>query len=77
MIASDRLRCLLLAAIVTCALASSAHAQASSTTRPPEANRFTRKILLEGIDEPIEIEFDRAGRIYFIERKGAVKRYEE
>ena len=43
----------------------------------PEANRFTRKILLEGLDEPIQIEFDRSGRVYFIERKGALKRYDE
>ncbi len=58
--------------LIAVALASPVHAQ-----KPPEANRFTRKILLEGIDEPIEIEFDKAGRVYFIERKGAVKRYDE
>ncbi|MEO5816236.1 MAG: SUMF1/EgtB/PvdO family nonheme iron enzyme [Gemmatimonadaceae bacterium] len=57
--------------VATLALASIAHAQA------PEANRFERKVLVGGIDEPIEIEFDRAGRVYFIERKGAVKRYDE
>ncbi|MEO8337044.1 MAG: PQQ-dependent sugar dehydrogenase, partial [bacterium] len=48
-----------------------------SNAQKPEPNRFTRKVLLEGIDEPIEIEFDKAGRVYFIERKGAVKRYDE
>ena len=44
---------------------------------PPDPTRFTRKVLLEGLDEPIQIEFDRAGRVYFIERTGAVKRYDE
>ena len=44
---------------------------------PPEQNRFTRTVLADGLDEPMQLEFDRAGRVYFIERKGAVKRYEE
>jgi cytochrome c len=55
---------------------SSAWSQARAT-RAPEENRFTRKILVDGLDEPMQIEFDRAGRVYFIERKGAVKRYDE
>jgi cytochrome c len=59
------------ALIATLAFASPSHAQT------PEPNRFTRKVLLEGLDEPIEVEFDKAGRVYFIERKGAVKRYDE
>ena len=44
---------------------------------PPEQNRFTRSVLVDGLDEPMQLEFDRAGRVYFIERKGAVKRYDE
>jgi cytochrome c len=56
---------------------SSARAQGQSASAQPEENRFTRKILVEGLDEPIQIEFDRAGRVYFIERTGAVKRYDE
>ena len=56
---------------------SGAHAQARPPGAPPEQNRFTRKILVDGLDEPMQLEFDRAGRVYFIERKGAVKRYDE
>ena len=54
--------------LAPCALA---HAQA------PEQNRFTRTVLADGLDEPMQLEFDRAGRVYFIERKGALKRYDE
>src|SRR5687767_12722887 len=43
----------------------------------PDPTRFTRKVLVDGLDEPIQLEFDRAGRVYFIERTGAVKRYDE
>lgn len=49
----------------------------ATASAPPEQNRFTRKVLVEGLDEPMQLEFDRAGRVYFIERKGAVKRYDE
>jgi cytochrome c len=56
---------------------SSARSQGQTTSARPEANRFTRKVLVDGLDEPMQLEFDRAGRVYFIERKGAVKRYDE
>jgi len=44
---------------------------------PPEANRFTKKVLVEGLDEPMQLEFDSQGRVYWIERKGGVKRLDE
>jgi cytochrome c len=66
----------IVSAAATLAPQSEVHAQPRASTAP-EQNRFTRKILVEGLDEPIELEFDRAGRVYFIERKGAVKRYDE
>lgn len=58
-------------------LLSAAAAQAQSTSAPPEQNRFTRDILVDGLDEPMQLEFDRRGRVYVIERKGALKRYDE
>jgi cytochrome c len=48
-----------------------------TTSTPPEQNRFTRKVLVDGLDEPVQLEFDREGRVYFIERTGAVKRFDE
>src|SRR5687767_3376472 len=43
----------------------------------PDPTRFTRKVVVDGLDEPIQLEFDSTGRVYFIERTGAVKRYDE
>ncbi|MEX2639052.1 MAG: PQQ-dependent sugar dehydrogenase [Balneolales bacterium] len=43
----------------------------------PAANRFTQVTLIDGLDEPMQIEFDGQGRIYWIERPGAVKRFDE
>ena len=43
----------------------------------PDATRFTRTVLADGLDEPMQIEFDRQGRVYWIERGGGVKRLDE
>ena len=56
---------------------STAGAQAPLAGVIPEQNRFTRTIIGDRLDEPMQLEFDRAGRIYVIERKGAVKRFDE
>ena len=34
----------------------------------PDPNRFTRTVLVEGLNEPMEMDFDAAGRVYWIER---------
>ena len=72
---SARLAALLFGAIVSALVSTNAGGQRASTR--PDENRFTRKVLIEGLDEPLQLEFDRAGRVYFIERNGAVKRYDE
>lgn len=41
----------------------------------PEPWRFTRKILDSGLNEPLKLAFSPEGSLYFIERKGALKRY--
>src|SRR5688500_1797537 len=50
---------------------------AVEASEAPDPTRFTRKVLVDGLDEPIQLEFDSTGRVYFIERTGAVKRYDE
>ena len=40
----------------------------------PESNRFTREVLLEGMDEPMQMEFDTMGRVYWIQRTGGIRR---
>jgi cytochrome c len=49
----------------------------AQSTPAPDATRFTRTVLADGLDEPIQMEFDRAGRLYWIERGGEVKRLDE
>ncbi|RFS18617.1 ThuA domain-containing protein [Emticicia sp. C21] len=41
----------------------------------PEENRFTKVVLEEKLDEPMELSVLNDGRILFIERKGAVRIY--
>ncbi|CAN5244157.1 hypothetical protein BH23BAC1_BH23BAC1_13130 [soil metagenome] len=41
----------------------------------PEERRFTKVVLEERLDEPVELEVFRDGRVLFIERKGDIKMY--
>ena len=42
---------------------------------PPEENRFTKSILTEKLDEPMEMTFLPDKRVLFVERKGNLKAY--
>jgi len=42
-------------------------AQSTAADRP-DGTRFTRSVLLDGLNEPMELEFDDAGRVYWSER---------
>ena len=44
---------------------------------PPEDNRFTKVVLTEGMDEPMEMTFLPNNRVLFVERKGGVKILDE
>src|SRR5215216_3471970 len=62
-------------ALVVIFAAGSAHGQAGPTaSSAPDETRFTRTVLADGLDEPIQVEFDPQGRVYWIERGGGVKR---
>jgi cytochrome c len=41
----------------------------------PDDNRFTKVILAEKLDEPMEMTFLNDGRVLFVERKGSLKAY--
>lgn len=43
----------------------------------PDESRFTQKVVVEGLEEPLQIEFDQNGYVYWIERVGHVKRLNE
>ena len=42
----------------------------------PEENRFTKVILGDKLDEPMEMTLLKDGRVLFVERKGALKQYD-
>jgi cytochrome c len=46
------------------------------TKRVPEENRFTKIVLDEKLDEPVELAVLPGQRVLFVERKGAVKIYD-
>lgn len=43
----------------------------------PEDSRFTQTVVAEGLEEPLQLEFDKQGFVYWIERAGHVKRINE
>ena len=50
--------------------------EAVHTKRVPEENRFTKIVLGEKLDEPVELAVLPGARVLFIERKGNVKIYD-
>jgi cytochrome c len=59
------------------ALCAAALYSATLAAQPPDANRFTRRVLIEGMDEPMALDFDRAGHVYWVERRGALRRFDD
>jgi cytochrome c len=47
------------------------------TSSRPEASRFIQKVVVEGLEEPLQLDFDQSGNVYLIERVGHVKRFNE
>ena len=45
------------------------------TPKMPEENRFTKVVLAEGLDEPMELTVLPDNRVIYVERKGAVRLY--
>src|SRR5688500_10169804 len=48
----------------------------ASAAGPLDETRFTRRVVAEGLDEPMALDFDPDGRVYWVERTGGVKRYD-
>lgn len=42
----------------------------------PEAWRFSRKVLDSNLNEPLKLTFSPTGDLYFVERRGALRRYD-
>ncbi|MDQ2665909.1 MAG: PQQ-dependent sugar dehydrogenase, partial [Gemmatimonadota bacterium] len=67
----------LCAALVATSRAPGANAQTPAHTTTIDATRFTRKVLVDGLSEPMQLEFDHKGRVYWIERGGTMRRLDE
>ena len=72
----------LLRTLLTALLAPGAAANVSSAVEPgaarPDQNRFTRTVLVEGLNEPMQMEFDATRRVYWIERSnGGIRQLDE
>lgn len=48
--------------------------QNNSAQKPPDPTRFAQIVIADGLDEPMQLDFDTEGYVYWIERKGGVKR---
>ena len=46
------------------------------TVKMPEESRFIKIVLDENLDEPMELAVDDNGRVFFVERNGALKLYD-
>ncbi|MDX1640301.1 MAG: ThuA domain-containing protein, partial [Balneolaceae bacterium] len=42
----------------------------------PEDNRFSKEVLVRGLDEPMQMDFTKDGRIFVVERRGDIKIYD-
>ncbi|QHT70061.1 carbohydrate-binding protein [Rhodocytophaga rosea] len=66
---------LLLCLTVAFGLWSYMYKRADTPPQVPEENRFTKVVLAQKLDEPMELAVFKDGRVLFIERKGNVKLY--
>jgi cytochrome c len=48
----------------------------ADNNEPPEENRFTKVVLTEGMDEPMEMSFTPDGHVLIVERKGGLKSFD-
>lgn len=68
----------LLIAILACFVHSCAHdMDVNDKNTKPDPTRFSYEIVADGLEEPMQLEFDNEGGVYWIERTGAVKKADE
>ena len=52
------------------------HTVAPDTTARPVENRFSRTVITDHLDEPMELAMTSSGRVFFIDRTGAMRQYD-
>lgn len=63
--------------ILAFAVAASCSGGRPGSDGPPDASRFTRIVLAEGLDEPMEMVILPGNDVLFVERKGGVRLYKQ
>jgi len=66
-----------LGVILSASLASCHRAGSSDPTVKPDSSRYTRTVLAEGLDEPMEMVILPDNDVLFVERKGGVRLYKD
>jgi cytochrome c len=76
--APESMRRGLMPAVLITAVVAAFGVRAQSPADQSDPTRFTRSVLLDGLSEPMELEFDDAGRVYWIERVNrSIRRLDE
>jgi len=71
-----KLPVLLIVGLTVIAQGCSNHTSKSKSTKAPEDNRFTKTILSNDLNEPMELAVASNGSVYFIERSGKLYHYD-
>lgn len=58
---------------LSCLMTSCQEINQNGKPRKPEANRFTKVVLADDLDEPMQFEILKDGRVLIVERKGKIK----
>ncbi|WP_262247473.1 PQQ-dependent sugar dehydrogenase [Parapedobacter soli] len=66
-----------LGVILSASLASCNRTGSSDPTVKPDSSRYTRTVLAEGLDEPMEMVILPGNDVLFVERKGGVRLYKD
>lgn len=67
-----------IAAVIAVTMVIACREAPASPNAAPDESRFTKRVLVDGLSEPIQLEFDSGGRVYWIERSsGNVRRLDE
>lgn len=71
-----KLPALLIVSLTVIVQGCSNHTSKSKSTKAPEDNRFTKTILSNDLNEPMELAVANNGSVYFIERSGKLYHYD-
>ncbi|AHM61426.1 PKD domain-containing protein [Flammeovirgaceae bacterium 311] len=66
-----------MAGILSACSESVSETEEADSAAKPEPTRFTQKVLVDGLEEPLQLDFDSEGQVYWVERTGYIRRLNE